>query len=226
MSRSNLADTPKLLASLGVAAGAIAASMPAEANVVIQTFNQDVGFQSGSATGSITVNLLSPFGFSFGTSSSGGNHNVYFQSFGNTGSAYTSVFGESHSGSWFAKPVPHGSAQDVTATSSNWYTNAYMFAVDSTLATNGPVASGPQYYLFNFDFPDVKYGWFYGSIVRNNFDSIYFHLQSVAYDTVPNEILPAGATSVPEPGSLELLALGAFVTGATATRRYKRARAA
>ena len=94
-----------------------------------------------------------------------------------------------------------------------------MRAASVEIRFPNPVPVGNQYYLFTV--LGEFFGWFSGSLV-NASSQVYFHLNQVALDTTEGQLLPAGSVGVPEPGSLGLLGLAAMVTGAAATRRYKR----
>lgn len=122
-----------------------------------------------------------------------------------------------------ARPVPRGATQPFnshTSLGTGWATEAVINARSIGGATlPSPVPPGNQYYLFTV--LGEFFGWFSGSLV-NTSSQVYFHLNKAAVDTTEGQLLPAGSVGVPEPSSLGLLGLAAMVTGAAATRRYKR----
>lgn len=220
--------TEALLASLSVAAGAFASGGSAEAAVVVHTYNQDIGWMhSATSAGAVSLEILPSESLSFGVvpdTVNTANHGVAIAKHTGTGSI------------WFSAPLTDAGstsyyvARSVSAgargASVNRLSSALLIGGSQGGALlPGSPANTPQYYQFAFGVNQKSYwGWLSGSRFATSFDNMGFHLNRIVYDTTKGEVLAAGTTSVPEPSSLGLLALGAFVTGAVATRRYKQAR--
>jgi hypothetical protein len=215
-------DTNTLLSALsmagsGLAAGALVAAARAQATVLVNAYHDvNVGFGTNATTQSFTVSFSHTPVFGIVGSLKG---TAAFNDFRATIAAVTS----SHSIFPLARPVPRGTTQPFNASHSigtGWNTSAVINArsIDGGTLPH-PVPAGNQYYLFTV--LGEFFGWFSGSLV-NTSSQVYFHLNQAALDTTEGELLPAGSVGVPEPGSLGLLGLAAMVTGAAATRRYKR----
>ena len=215
-------DTNTLLSALslagsGLAAGALAIATPAHATVLVNNYNDvNIGFGSHATTQSFVVSFSHEPFFGIVGSLTG---TAAFNDFRATIAAVTS----SHNILTLARPVPRGTTQPFsvhTSIGTGWNTEAVINARSIGGATlPSPVPAGNQYYLFTI--LGEFFGWFSGSLV-NTSSQVYFHLKQAAVDTTPGALLPAGSVGVPEPGSLGLLGLAAMVTGAAATRRYKR----
>jgi len=225
MRRTDRFDTAKILASLATAAGALAAQAgPAQATVFVTPYDSPVGYDHGAFIGHVPVGITSFFArsaFALSASSLGFARFLRFRS-SSVGmrTPFTSSFGFK-----IGKPVPKGTTYSFFR--SGGTSNAVLAARSSRGAFVGAPGSTMPYYDFQFVLAgSIFAGWLHGSLVNNSFSSLFFVLRSVAVNDVPGQLLPAGATSVPEPPSLALLGLGAMVTGAAATRRYKRARRA
>lgn len=218
--------TENLLATLSLAAGAMAAATGADAAVVATTglhvFIGNTGPSSSSSNHYLAVGTIS--------------HAISFRAFANS---------SSHSGATIVYAIKASvrSSSDLIvpqAAGTKWS------SAGGTLDTPGSEpnvvqsfgslrAAGAESTKLYFDFRVANaslsktfYGWFAGSVTGSTFSNIGFTLASYAYDNTGAE-LGAGVTSsnpVPEPPSIGLLGLAAMATGAAGTRRFKRARAA
>jgi hypothetical protein len=215
----NKTSTPAMLASLSVAAGALA-STAAEASIVVQHVGQTGGVGAASPLLVPLPGIGASLSFASRGSSINGNFALTTSVFGKNANFLFEV--ESSNSLRFAKPMTKGTFDTAGGTNS-----AVMEIRSSQGATFGPNPSGVQYFNFLFSTNSQTYaGWFSGSYNNNSIFNDNFIVQSVAYDTTPGNLLGAGdgPSPVPEPPSAALLALAAMATGAAATRRYKRAR--
>ena len=135
----------------------------------------------------------------------------------NRGPAWFKTVG---SGSSYAKPIAPGVTWNGAGGGST------TISVQAQTSGGGLTPFSDEYYLFYFvDSSSAKhYGWIFGSLTSNS-----YHLTSYAYDTTPNQVVAAGDTvgsTVPEPSSLALGAMGALVLGAAGVRKWKKDRQA
>lgn len=225
MNRSDQPATAKLLSTLAVAAGAIASqTLPAQATVFVATYNAPVGFFHGAVIPAFPVPITSFFGFSAFLISAKSSGTARFLTFRESGVPMRTL---SHSslGVQVATPVPKGTTYSFFK--SGGTSAATLAARNASEAFVGAPGSTKPYYDFQFALGSQIYaGWLHGSLVNNSFSSLFFVLKSVGVSDVPGQLLPAGATGVPEPAGLGTLALAALAAGAAATRRYKRAKRA
>ena len=101
----------------------------------------------------------------------------------------------------------------------------YVCSLSYGSLTNG---FSDAYIMFSYeDFSSAThYGWIYGSATSTGPGNLVFDLISWAYDTTPDEEIPAGGGIVPEPATVTLGAMAALVLGAAGIRRWKKDRQA
>lgn len=86
--------------------------------------------------------------------------------------------------------------------------------IDESYTFYGPWAQGHTHYspvYFGLKLPDGNYGWI---LSKYNLDSNNFEALAWGYETRPGIGIAAGAPTVPEPGSLAMLATGAVTLAA------------
>ena len=207
--------------SLAAAVALLAVDQSADAGtMVVQNPNVTVGHNAGD---------LARFAFNLNTGNPGGMKSkgmvlTQSTSFGvifangagqNRGPAWFKTVG---SGSSYAKPIAPGVTWNGAGGGST------TISVQAQTSGGGLTPFSDEYYLFYFvDSSSAKhYGWIFGSLTSNS-----YHLTSYAYDTTPNQVVAAGDTvgsTVPEPSSLALGAMGALVLGAAGVRKWKKDR--
>jgi len=180
-----------------------------------------IGSVSGGARG---VFFSNDSKLKFGTTATNGNH---------------PFFGSSHQ-NYFIFLKSAGGVWSSTA----FQANRGLVASRSWLNTEGGAkhrntwGTGPftdEYVLFEFlTGPNTYYGWIDLSlsinkanqgVPTNPADGPNLTINSFAYNTTPNEFLPAGTTELtPEPATFELTGLAALVLGAAGVRRWRKAK--
>jgi hypothetical protein len=220
-------DTSKLLASLGVAAGALATTSAAQAAVVVTDVNTTVGYTvSGPTSGYVFQANGNP---TFAISPFPGLGTNRFVAFQGSSSFAASNYLKIKAKNAFAAAAAPGTKWAGVTSFTRVASGAYVIGQD---IANGrmlnPLATGELYYdvIFN-DGGTSAYGWVSLTEFDNGPSDFGVHIDQFAYDTTGAQIA-AGNTgapaAVPEPASLGLLAIGALVSGAAGTRRFKRAR--
>jgi len=231
-------DSTTILTAMTAAAGALAAGSAAQAQTVFTQVDQFVGFTGGVATAPYDFSIAGGFGFNIGTSqfpihSTGGaafptfivqassNHSSYFK--------MKTFVSNPTVGATFQRAAPAGGASTWATNSNNAVSIADFLIQQGSTSANAtqqyPVPSGTQYFLFQFGTgvpgqPD--YGWLAGTLQDAGTGNFGIQIDTIAYNT--DHSFLATPPSVPEPASAGLLALGALVSGAAGTRRFKRGR--
>jgi hypothetical protein len=223
-------DTTRRIAAAGVAVGAMAAALPADATVVVQNVNQFLGVD-GSGT-PLHVTLNSAVGLSFTALTLGGINGSTIAKLGVVGSPVNSHVAFGAAPNSFAAPGGRmGFAQAYGSTVVFGPLLASTVTSVNGTKTDMP-APGTGVLDYGFEFfnaaGSVDFGWLSGS--NTSVNGVFgFNLQSVVTEDNGKELV-IGTTQdvqdVPEPASAGLLALGAMITGAVGTRRFKRNRSA
>jgi hypothetical protein len=229
-------DPAKLVSLLALAAGAVAMPQTSNADIIYTDLSADpghVGFASGSDSSFVFTNLPGTVQFGFQT-----HHHYTSTPYGATGlRLYRTVtagrMGTTPAGlqgaAGFVVPLANGA---------NWNTNLalyYNVAVGvATDASNIPGA-GYNHEFLGFKFADTTqggallYGWIEISLNISTTASPgggpTVTIYGYAFDSggVP---ITMGATPIPEPAPMGILALGALILGAKGLRSWRRQRVA
>ena len=207
--------------SLAAAVALLAVDQSADAGtIVVQNPNVTVGHNAGDlARFNLNLNTgnlggMKSLGMVLSNSSTDG---VVFVNGagGNGGPAYFKTFNSSK-----AKPFAAGVTWNGVGGGST------SISVQAQTSGGGLTPFTDKYYLFYFeDSSSAKhFGWILGSLTSNS-----YHMTSYAYETTAYVTIAAGDTvgsTVPEPSSLALGAMGALVLGAAGVRKWKKDRQA
>ena len=116
--------------------------------------------------------------------------------------------------------------QKGTLVGKNLPAGSYAWADTRLLLGTGSSSKSTGYFIFRFSVGSgYDYGWAEYSYQAVSESSANLKLTEIAY-AENGASIPVGDTSIPEPTSASLLAMGAMAMGARGVRRMRRARAA
>jgi hypothetical protein len=223
--QGNHVSRNQIAKSLAAAVALLAVDQSADAGtIVVQNPNVTVGFNAGD---------LSKFNFNLNTGNPGGMKSqgmALIRGGGGTSSRSIHIAdgGGNGGGPAFFKTIGNNTAKPFAAgvTWNGVGGDITEIFVSAQTSSAGATPFTNEYYLFYFeDSSNAKhYGWILGSLTSNS-----YHLTSYAYETTAGVTIAAGDTvgsTVPEPSSLALGAMGALVLGAAGVRKWKKDRQA
>ncbi len=239
-SKARVNDSSKLVSLLALAAGALAMPQTSHADIIYTDLSSNpaqVGFAGGDSS-SFNFSGL-PGGVQFGfqnrtrtviTSNTyfmlTHTHIIHSVSVGHRGGP---IAGIEATVNGFVAPQPNGAGWPTSIGSHLYYGAAVGYA--SNYGQQNPSSGYNQQYL-RWVFQDatqgnaLRYGWVEISLAVGAYPGgPHVTILGYAYDDQGNQI-PMGATPVPEPAPIGILALGALALGAKGLRAWRRNRVA
>lgn len=214
----------RLTSICAVSAAAMAAGATQISNgaVVVTNVNLDIGFAAGNSaleifavSGGAGVGIATTtfFGFSrslFIAGTTAANFKVKTTPIGGYG---------------FANPLPAGiKFADAGGGSAS---GAFIQFVSSSGNAVGPGLFSDKYYAFTYQDGGLdRYGWIKGSLTSIDYDTLSYHVDSIAYEDT-GIMIATGQTAIPEPSATAGLLIGAaMVAGSRGMRNWKKSKAA